>query len=261
MMVAEEHFSQVRKMGHKHDLRRRKKKHAKSRLGKVAVTAGHDSPPIAGRLEIVLKCGAAGSLQAVAGVIAAVKDGDGEIVVISSGIGEITKSDIMMAETGSRLIIGYEVKVNPQIEEQLLQAGVEVRLYSVIYRLTDDLQHLCQNFTKRDPEESITGKAPIIALFKSTRKGIILGCQVKSGALVVGDRFRVINAMGEAYSGRIESLHLGDKAVREAKPGQQVGLKIQDFKKAAIGDLVESFKRLPPPGTWQPKPGVSYHPD
>lgn len=247
-------------MGHKHDLHRRKKKHAKARAGKVAVTAGNESTPIAGRLEIVLKCGTAGSLQAVAGALSAIKSGDGEMVVISSGVGEITKSDIMMAETGSRLIIGYEVKVNPQIEEQLLHAGVEVRLYSVIYRLTDDLHGLCQKFTNRDPAESITGQAPVIALFKSTRKGIILGCQVKKGALVVGDHFRVISAMGEVYSGRIESLHLGDKVVREAKTGQQVGLKIQDFKKAAIGDLVESFKRSVPLRPWQPQPGVSYHP-
>ena len=99
----------------------------------------------------------------------------------------------------------------------------------------------------------------MIALFKSSRKGIILGCQVEKGILATGDRFRVINAMGEAYRGRIESLHIEDSAVRQAKIGQQVGLKISNFKKGGVGDLVESFKgRQSRAASWQPKPGVRF---
>ncbi|MEN8142808.1 MAG: hypothetical protein ABFQ82_04345 [Thermodesulfobacteriota bacterium] len=245
-------------MGHKHDLLRKKKRRAKTKADKPVVTVGtgNTRPP---RLEIVLKCEAAGSLQAVAGAISSLPTDGVEIVVISSGIGEISKSDIMMAETGSRLIIGYEIKVGSKIEEQLIAAGIEARLYSVIYRLADDLHQLCLDYTERGPVETIKGEARVIALFKGSRKGIILGCQVERGVLARGDRFRVINAMGEAYNGRIESLHIGDHAVLEAKTGQQVGLKINDLKKGAIGDRVESFSRQQSQGrAWQPQPGVKY---
>lgn len=245
-------------MGHKHDLLRKKKRRAKTRADKPVVTvATRDTT--APRLEIVLKCEAAGSMQAVAGAVNSLQPDGVEVVVISSGIGEISKSDIMMAETGSRLIIGYEIRVSSKIEEQLIAAGVEARLYSVIYSLADDLRQLCLDYTERGPVETIKGEARVVALFKGSRKGVILGCQVEKGVLAKGDRFRVINAMGEAYSGRIESLHIGDHAVMEAKTGQQVGLKINDLRKAAIGDRVESFSRQQAQGrAWQPQPGVKY---
>jgi translation initiation factor IF-2 len=100
----------------------------------------------------------------------------------------------------------------------------------------------------------------VIALFKSSRKGIILGCKVLSGTLAQGQRFRVVGVMGPMYIGIIESLHIEKDTVNKATRGQQVGLKIRDFKKAKIGDLVESFK----PGAqhvqqpWQPKGVISY---
>ena len=166
-------------MGHKHDLHKKRKKRAKLGAGKKDVGHGSGLESRPGRLEIVLKCGSAGSLQAVSGAVSSVLHDDVEIVVISSGIGEIRKSDIMMAETGSRLIIGYESKVSSQVEDQLLSAGVEARLYSVIYHLTDDLRHLCRDYYDRGPLEKIIGEARVVALFKSSRKGIILGCQYR----------------------------------------------------------------------------------
>ena len=244
-------------MGHKHDLHRKKKRWAKTRADKPLVASESQTKPA--RLEIVLKCESAGSLQAVAGAISSLESDVVEIVIISSGVGEISKSDIMMAGTGSRLIIGYEIRVSSKIKEQLLAAGIEVRLYSIIYRLTDDLRQISFDYTDRDPVENITGRARVIALFKGSRKGIILGCLVKKGVLAKGGRFRVVNAMGEVYSGRIESLHIGERNVVEAKTGQQVGLKINDFKKAAIGDLVEAFSlKQQQGGTWRPRPGVIY---
>ena len=246
-------------MGHKHDLHQKKKRRERARTVNPAVNTGSGVEAMPDRLEVVLKCGSAGSLQAVTGAVSSVVHDDVEIVVISSGIGEIRKSDIMMAETGSRLIIGYEVKVSSQVEDQLLTAGVEARLYSVIYRMTDDLRHLCRDYYDRGPLEKIIGEARVVALFKSSRKGIILGCQVEKGVLARGNRFRVVNAMGECYSGRIESIHIKDSAVTEAKAGQQAGLKISNFNKAVVGDLVESFTREQyKPRGWHPEPGVRY---
>ncbi|MBW2466864.1 MAG: hypothetical protein JRF02_06135, partial [Deltaproteobacteria bacterium] len=130
----------------------------------------------------------------------------------------------------------------------------------VIYKLLEDLESIGRSFIPRKLTEEIIGTAKVIALFKSSRKGIILGCEVLSGKLALGRQFRVLGAMGPMYNGIIESLHIEKDAVREAHKGQQVGLKISDFKKAKIGDLVESFQ--PETGqrfqTWQPKGKIVY---
>jgi translation initiation factor IF-2 len=106
--------------------------------------------------------------------------------------------------------------------------------------------------------ERVTGKAKVIALFKSSRKGIILGCEVLEGRLAIHKHFRVVSAMGPVYTGKVESLHIEKDAVNEAKVGQQAGLKISNFNKANIGDWVECFERTPSKvkEAWQPRLGV-----
>ena len=206
------------------------------------------------RLEIVLKCDAVGSVEAVTNGLAALTVPDVDISVIHSGIGAITKSDILFAETASRLIVGFQTGVMPSLDKVLREHRIEVRLYDVIYNLIDDIKAVAGNLVPHFPEDQIIGSGKIIALFKSSRKGIILGCEVREGVFAVGERFRVISAMGPVYEGAIESLHVGDTAVKKAVPGQQAGIRIKHFSSAKIGDLVESF-RPPPPAkarAWEP---------
>ena len=181
-----------------------------------------------------------------------------DLGVIHSGVGAISKSDMLMALTGSRLVVGFNVDVLPKVEEFSREQGIEVRLYNVIYTLTHDLHELAESLAQNEEEEEkVIGTAKVIALFKSTRKGIILGCEVVKGILALGKRFRITTAMGPIYTGKIESLHIENDAVSVARKGQQVGLKISDFKKGKMGDLVEcletSQKRTK---TWQPRAGV-----
>jgi translation initiation factor IF-2 len=166
-----------------------------------------------------------------------------------------------MAETGSRLIIGFEVGCMPHLEQLIAEHNVEIRLYEVIYTLLEDLEATARSLVPHGSSEEIVGSARVIALFKSSRKGIILGCEVLSGKLVAGHSFRVLDPMGPIYTGTIESLHMEKDAVSEARKGQQVGLKITDFNKARIGDLVESFlvKAQQYGKPWQPQ-GKIFHP-
>jgi translation initiation factor IF-2 len=209
------------------------------------------------RLEIVLKCATDGSRAAIEKALREKRPARLDLAIIHSGVGEVNKNDILLAATGSRLIVGFEVGVNPHLEEELRKSNVEVRLYRVIYRLVEDLLALEDSLVIEPTAEEVIGQARVIALFKGNRHGIILGCQVSSGRLAVGERFRLIGAMGQVYEGRIESLHIEKEAVRAVVPPQQMGLKINDFQRATVGDLVESFRpAAPPPPIWQPKPGV-----
>jgi translation initiation factor IF-2 len=205
-------------------------------------------------LEIVLKCDSAGSREAVTAAILKMTVPEVDISIIQSGIGAVSKSDVLLAETGSRLIAGFLVDVTRGVDRLLKERGVEVRLYEVIYKLTEDIRAIAESFIPPVLQEQVTGSGKVIALFKSSRKGIILGCEVLNGFLALGQHFRIISAMGPIYSGIIESLHIGEEAVQKATPGQQVGIKIKDFKKAKIGDLVESFRSHPreKAKVWQP---------
>ena len=207
------------------------------------------------KLEIVLKCDVAGTAEAVGSSLASIKVPGVEIDIIQSGIGNITKSDVLMAQTGSRLVIGFNVDTMPKLERQVKEHGVEVRLYETIYTITEDLRKIANNLKAKEPGEKITGKAKIIATFS---KGAIIGCEVTEGNLELGKNFRVITAMGPAYNAKITSLQIERKNVKVGKVGQQVGIKISDWKKAKVGDLIECFETVNPSGggPWRPRSGV-----
>ena len=213
------------------------------------------------RLEIVLKCETAGSIEAIIAAIHSLTLPEVEIEIISSGVGDVNNSDIFMAETGSRLILGFNAGIIPHIDRTAAEHNVEIRLYEVIYRLVEDVEAIAKSLAPPVAVEEIIGSARVIALFKSSRKGIILGCEVLAGKLMLGQPFRILSAMGPVYTGTIASLHIEKDVVREAGKGQKVGLKIRDFNRVKIGDLVESFhagsgEYLKP---WEPQ-GKIYYP-
>jgi len=239
--------------------KKKKKKHIRSSAEKK------DKPPVKPvgirKLELVLKCDTSGCAEAIISAISALSLPEVEISIISSGVGAVSKSDIFMAETGSRLIIGFNVGIMPHIEQMVSEHKIEIRLYDIIYKLIEEVESIAKSFIQQESSEQIIATAKIIALFKSTRKGIILGCEVLTGKLALGDSFRVLGAMGPKYTGTIVSLHIEENVVKEAAKGQQVGLKIKDFNRGKIGDLVESFRvtsaqRVQP---WQPQ-GKIYYP-
>ncbi|MGD2269358.1 MAG: hypothetical protein PVI06_03080 [Desulfobacterales bacterium] len=209
-------------------------------------------------LEVVVKGDVAGTVEAVSASLEAIATPQANIEVIQAGVGHISKSDILMAQTGSKLLIGFNVEVMPRLQSEIMNYGVEIRLYNTIYRLTEDVKKIANNLVAIEPEEKITGKAKIIATFKGGRKGIILGCEVLEGTLEIGKDFRVITVMGPAYFGKIRSLQIEKNAVNIAKPGQQVGLSVPGWKKGKIGDWVECYEITRPEGgePWRPQSGI-----
>ncbi|MEN8140202.1 MAG: hypothetical protein ABFR97_03165 [Thermodesulfobacteriota bacterium] len=216
----------------------------------------HDGGDDTRLLEIVVKADTAGVLEAVCGAISELKVAGVEIVIVQRGVGEVTQGDLLQAETGSKLILGFSVPVGRRLVRLCAEHGVEIRLYEVIYALCADLVGIARSLLPaREEADEVTGSAKVIALFKSSRHGIILGCRVEQGLLRLGDSFRLISAMGPVYSGVIRSLHIEQDAVKMARPGQEVGLQIKDFHQAREGDIVECFRRPKGKGAaagWQP---------
>ena len=210
------------------------------------------------KLEIVLKCDVAGTAEAIGASLSEIEVPGVQINLIQIGIGKVSKSDVLMARTGSKLVFGFNIDIMPKLKQEIKEFGVEVRLYDTIYKLTEDVRKIAQSFNITPPEEKITGTAKIIATFKPGPKGMVIVCEVLEGAIEIGKEFRVITAMGPAYSGKITSLQIEKQNVRSGKPGQQVGIKLVGWKKARVDDLVECFETLKPKGggRWKPRSGV-----
>lgn len=196
------------------------------------------------KLDVVLKCDTFGSVEALTAAIVKIDVPGIQLRIIHSGVGDVSKSDLLMALTGSKLVLGFNVGVMSKGEQWVKEHGGEVRLYNVIFRLLEDLKLIAQSIVTVQAQERVTARGTVIALFKGSHRGSIVGCEVQEGVLSVGKPFRIISAMGPVYSGRIDSLQIDRRPTREAKAGQQVGIKIEDFDKARIGDLVECYETV-----------------
>lgn len=229
---------------------------------KVAMSTGQTmTNDLEQKLEIVVKCDLDGSIDAVEYGVSSIEVPQVAIRVIDTGVGPISKSDLVMALTGSKLVVGFNVGLMPKLEQFMKDNGIEVRLYKVIYRLIEDLEKIARSLVASEPAEKITARAHVIALFKSSRKGSILGCEVQEGTLRVGAHFQIISAMGPIYSGKIKSLQIENEPVKQAEVGQQVGIKIPDFDKARVGDFIECREAVRAKETtgWRPR-GDIIHP-
>lgn len=209
-------------------------------------------------LEVVVKGDTLGGLEALIAAVAGIDELPVTIKVIHSGVGPVSKTDLSMALTGSRIVLAFNVDVLPRVDAFTKDHGIEIRLHDVIYDLLEDLRKIARSRIKTPAEETVTGKARVIALFKSSHRGIIVGCEVLEGTFETGRNFRVLSAMGEVYSGRIESLQVDRQPVKRGVPGQQVGVKISDYKKVKIGDLLECFEppRRRESSAWQPSGAI-----
>lgn len=209
------------------------------------------------KLEVVVKADTQGTLEAVVAAVSRVAVPGVSVAVIERAVGDVSQADLVMALTGSRLVVGFAVDVKGRGEDFAKQHGVEVRLYDLVDRLVQDLAQIAGSLVPTQPQEKVLGLARVIALFKSTRKGSILGCEVLQGRIAKGMSFRVIAAPGPIYVGVVESLHIERDVVTQARPGQRTGLKISDFNRARVGDLVECFEPVPTKHRpWSPRGGV-----
>ncbi|WP_170161826.1 translation initiation factor IF-2 [Desulfosoma caldarium] len=198
-------------------------------------------------LEVVIKADTVGTCEALEAALGKIASEGRRIKIIHRGVGEVSKSDVLMAATASHLVLGLGVGLGPKVGMVARDMGVDILLSDVIHDLVAALAARVSPASEAasGPTTSgkILGQGTIIALFKSSRHGIIIGCHITEGMFRVGAPFRVISAMGPVYSGVIQSMQIDRKPVQEAVKGRQVGIKIPDWKGARLHDLVEVYEK------------------
>ena len=192
-------------------------------------------------LPLILKADVQGSVEVLTGLLPSLSTDKVKIKIIHAATGTITESDILLASTSNAIIVGYNVKPGPKIQELAHKENVEILSYKVIYELTDDLKKAMVGLLEPVLKETYLGRAQIRRIFKIPKVGVIAGCYVQEGKIMRNAEIKVIRNKEIIFRGRISSLkHLKDN-VTEVKKDLECGIGLDKFKDFQEGDLIEAF--------------------
>jgi len=164
--------------------------------------------------------------------------------VISSGVGGITESDINLAAASDASIIGFNVRMDPAAQQARKASGVEVRYYSVIYEVIDDVQEIIKGHLAPVIREQIVGNAEVREVFQSPKFGDIAGCLVTEGVVKRHNPIRVLRDSVVIYEGELESLRRFKDDVEQVKSGTECGIGVRNYKNVRAGDVIECYENV-----------------
>jgi len=193
-------------------------------------------------LDIVLKADVSGSLEALQDEIAKLPQGEIVVNVIHAAPGGINESDVMLAAASDAVIIGFNVRPLADARRAAEQEGVEIRSYSVIYKVTEDLRAAMEGMLQPEEVEQTLGQAEVLELFKASRVGTIAGCSVTDGKVVRGAEVRLVRDGTVVWTGRIGSLRRFKDDVSEVEAGLECGIVLEGFQDVKVGDFLEVFE-------------------
>jgi translation initiation factor IF-2 len=193
-------------------------------------------------LNIVLKADVSGSLEALQDEIAKLPQDDISVNVILAGAGGINESDVMLAAASDAVIIGFNVRPLADARRAADQEGVEIRTYSVIYKVTEELRAAMEGMLEPEEVEEAVGQAQVLELFKASKIGTIAGCSVTDGKLVRGAEVRLVRDGTVAWTGRIGSLRRFKDDVKEVEAGLECGVVLEGFQDVKVDDVIEAFE-------------------
>jgi translation initiation factor IF-2 len=195
-------------------------------------------------LLLVVKADVSGSVEAVRGMLEKISNAEVETRIIHSGVGSITEGDVLLAGAAGAICVGFNVKPEPGAKKEAEKQKVEIRTYTIIYELIEDIEAAVKGMLEPKCEEQYLGTAEIRVRFKLTKKGIVAGSHVTDGKLTRNCKVRVRRGDELVYEGKLSTLkHLKDD-VREVTEGFDCGLTFDNWEAFQEGDVVEAFEMI-----------------
>ena len=192
-------------------------------------------------LKLVIKADVRGSLEAIIQSLADLGNDEVSVQVLGSGVGGISESDATMAGTYGAAVIGFNVRTDKTAKMLLEKSGIELRYYSVIYELIDDVKKSLSGMLSPEIREEIVGVAEVRDVFRSPRYGQIAGCMVTEGTIFRNKSIRVLRDNVVIYQGELESLRRFKDDVAEVRNGTECGIGVRNYNDVHSGDLIEVF--------------------
>ncbi|MCA8960054.1 MAG: translation initiation factor IF-2 [Planctomycetes bacterium] len=192
-------------------------------------------------VNLLIKADVKGSLEVVRKQVEELATDEVGFKILLVGVGEITESDILLADASDAIVIGFHVVANERARALADDKGVEVRCYQVIYQLIDDMKQALEGILEPELYEEIRGTVEIREVFKSTKLGNIAGCYVTDGVLRRENPVRLIRDGKVIYQGQLNSLKRFKEDTNEVKQGFECGLRIEGYNDVKVGDVVQSY--------------------
>ncbi len=193
-------------------------------------------------LNLVVKADVAGSLEALADEIARLPQQQVNVNIIRDGVGGITESDVMLAAASEAVVIGFNVRPVGNAAQVADREGVEIRNYSVIYKIVEDLRAAMEGMLVPEEVEETIGTVEVRATFKASRVGTIAGSYVTDGLVRRGSQCRLVRDGTVVYDGRIGSLRRFKEDVREVTQGTECGIVLENYPDVKEGDVIEVYE-------------------
>jgi translation initiation factor IF-2 len=192
-------------------------------------------------LPIIVKADVQGSAEAIVQALDKLGTDEVKARVLHAGVGGVTESDITLATASGAPVIGFNVRANVQAREAARNEGIEIRYYSVIYDLVDDIKAAMSGMLSPELRETFLGNAEILEIFNISKVGKIAGCRITEGVVRRGSSVRLIRDDVVVHEGKLSTLKRFKDEVREVQSGQECGMAFEAYQDMRPGDIIECF--------------------
>ena len=194
-------------------------------------------------VNIVLKADVQGSMEALRDSLNKLSTDEVKVVIVAAGVGGITESDANLAVTSNAILLGFNVRADAAARRVVEDKGLDLRYYSIIYELLDDVKKALSGLLSPEVTESIIGLAEVRDVFRSSKFGAIAGCMVVEGVVKRNNPIRVLRDNVVIYEGALESLRRFKEDAGEVKAGMECGIGVKNYNDVRVGDHIEVFER------------------
>ncbi|GHT22478.1 translation initiation factor IF-2 [Bacteroidia bacterium] len=196
------------------------------------------------QLNVIVKGDVDGSVEALSDKLISLSTPQIQVNVIHKGVGQVSESDVTLAAASEAIVVGFQVRPSQLARKAAEQAGVDIRLYSIIYDAIEEVKSAMEGMLAPEIKEEITGNVEVTEVFNITKVGTVAGCLVREGKIKRGNKIRIIRDGIVVYSGELGSLKRFKDDVKEVVQGYECGLNIQNYNDIKIGDIVEPFEEI-----------------
>ena len=167
-----------------------------------------------------------------------------KLVIIHSGVGAISETDVMLASASDAIIVGFSVRPDPKAKQMAEREDVDVRLYTVIYKVIEDINSARVGMLAPEYVEEDTARVEVRATFKVPKIGVVAGCYVADGEVSRDDQVRLVRDGVVVYDGKIGSLRRFKDDVKSVKSGFECGIGLENFSDIKEGDVIEAYRTI-----------------
>ena len=193
-------------------------------------------------LRVIIKGDVQGSVEAIIGSLEKMTAHDFDVKIVHSAAGGITESDTTLAAATGAIILGFNVRASNAVKTAAEEENIDVRYYSVIYDLIDDMKAVASGMLEPIIHENFIGYAEILQVFKITKAGKIAGCKVTEGNVKRGAGVRLIRDDVVIHEGKLKTLKRFKEEAQEVKEGTECGMAFENYEDIKVGDVIEAFE-------------------